>query len=166
MKALMVLTLALLLPAAAAASDDTVVVNTDARAIVSHQQQIRQQVLAGEGRFGDLDEADRRRLLDRQNKVLDMLDGKERSSELSRIDQVILFNSLEHISAIINDDEDGRMECERVRPTGSNQTQWLCMTVAERRGLAETSQQGLQSMQSNTYRRSSQMRAPPVPGGH
>lgn len=156
---------AVLFPAVAAASGDPVMVNTDARAIVAQQKQLREQVLAGEGRFGNLEEAERRRLLDRQDEVIAMLDGKERSTELSRVDRIALFNPLEHISAIINQDEDGRMECERTRATGSQVTQWVCLTVAERRLHAERSQEGLRAAQSNRHYAGSRMRlGTDVPG--
>lgn len=142
----------------AAADVQQVVANTDARAIVEQQREIRKQVLAGEGRYGDLDDRERRRLLSEQDKVLEMLEGRERSTELSRIDRVALFNSLEHISAIINQDEDGRMECERTRVTGSQMKHWMCMTVAERRLHADRSQEGLRAAQSHRHNGGSRMR--------
>ena len=144
---------ALLLPGVVAASDQPqVVVNTDARAIVAQQQEIREEALAGEGRYGDMPEADRRRLLSEQDKVLAMLEGKERSTELSQIDQTILFNSLESISAIINRAEDDRMVCERVRRTGTNRAERVCMTVAQRREAAQESRRSYEAVQTRNSR--------------
>ena len=59
-------------PAAVAADVEQVVVNTDARAIVEQQQEIRQKALAGEGRYGDLADRDRGRLLSEQDRGLAM----------------------------------------------------------------------------------------------
>ncbi len=144
---------ALLLPGAVAASDaPQIVVNTDARAIVAQQQEIREDAVAGKGVYGDLSERDRRRLMAEQDKVLALLEGKERSTELSQIDQTALFNSLESISAIVNQAEDERMVCERVRPTGSNRAERVCMTVAQRREAARRSQQSMDAVQTRNSR--------------
>lgn len=144
---------ALLLPGAVAASDEPqIVVNTDATAIVAQQQEIREDALAGKGVYGDLSERDRRRLMAEQDKVLALLEGKERSTELSQIDQTILFNSLESISAIVNRAEDERMVCERVRATGSNRAERVCMTVAQRREAAQRSQRSMEAVQTRNSR--------------
>lgn len=144
---------ALLLPGVAAASDQPdVVVNTDARAIIAQQHEIREEALAGEGRYGEMSEPDRRRLMSEQDKVLELLEGKERSTELSQIDQTILFNSLESISAIVNRAEDDRMVCERVRRTGTNRAERVCMTVAQRREEAQRSRQSYEAVQTRNAR--------------
>lgn len=135
-----------------AAEGEQVVVNTDARAIVAQQHEIREKALAGVGRYGDLDERDRRRLLSEQDKVLRMLEGKERSTELSEIDQMNLFNALESIWAIVNQAEDERIVCERVRRTGTNRAQRVCMTVAQRRENAERSRRSFDDVRSNTHK--------------
>ncbi|MGY0560617.1 hypothetical protein ACW7G2_07850 [Luteimonas sp. A277] len=133
-------TAALVVSAGVLAGD--VVVNTDAQAILQQQQEIRQEAVAREGRYKDLDERTHRELLDKQDTVFSLLEGRERSTELGERDQVALFNSLESISAIINQAEDERMVCERVRPTGSNRAQRVCKTVAQRRAEHEAAQRG------------------------
>ena len=119
-----------------------VIVNTDAQAIVQQQQEIRQEAVAREGRYKDLDERTHRELLDKQDAVFSLLEGRERSTELGERDQMALFNSLESISAIVNKAEDERMVCERVRPTGSNRAQRVCKPVAQRRAEQDAVQRG------------------------
>lgn len=116
---------------------DDVIVNTDARAIVKQQNEIRGQAEAREGRYRDLDDRAHARLRSHQDTVFSLLEGRERSSELNQRDQTRLFNSLEAISAIINRAEDDRMVCERIRPTGTNRPLRVCKTVAQRREEAE-----------------------------
>lgn len=110
-----------------------VAVNTDARAIVAQQLELKAAVEAGSGNFKDLEPAKRAEMLERQGRVLAMLEGREQSTELSQQQQLNLFNELEAISAIVNQAEDERMVCERVRPVGTNRTTRVCKTVAQRR---------------------------------
>lgn len=137
--------LAAMLVSAAAMANDQILVNTDARAIITQQQEIREEAVARNGRYRDMDERARRSLLAEQDKVLELLEGKERSTELSQIDQTILFNSLEKISAMVNQAEDERMVCRRERTTGSHRVQNVCKTVAQLRAEREQSQSALNS---------------------
>ena len=73
-------------------------------------------------------------LREHQDLVLNLLEGHERSTELSREDQMAVFNALEAISAILNRAEDERMICRRERSVGSRFATEVCRTVAERRG--------------------------------
>lgn len=131
---------------------DDVVVNTNAQAIVEQQQEIRSEAAAGNGRYEDMDESIRQQLFTEQDLVFSMLDGHERSTELSAIDQTRLFNSLESISAIVNRAEDERMICERVRKTGTNRTERVCKTVAQRRAESEQSRRNVDAMQTRNGR--------------
>lgn len=124
---------AIFMAASIAVAGDDVAVSTDARAIVEQQQQIRSDATDRRGRYRDMDERTRTNLLSKQDQVFSLLDGKEQSTELSQGDQLALFNTLEEISAIVNQAEDERMICERVRPTGSNRPVNVCKTVAQRR---------------------------------
>ncbi|MGO1719302.1 MAG: hypothetical protein ACTHZI_03820 [Luteimonas sp.] len=135
--------LAAMLFSVAAIANDQVLVSTDAQAIISQQQEIREEAVARNGRYRDMEESARSSLLAEQDKVLELLEGKERSTDLSQIDQTILFNSLEKISAIVNQAEDERMVCRRERTTGSHRVQNICKTVAQLRDEREQSQSAL-----------------------
>lgn len=117
--------------------------NADAKAILAQQTAIRAEVEQGKGRYKDLAADKRSTLLARQNEVFKLLDGKAAVTDLPERDQVAVFNALETIEAIINKAEDDRMVCERVRPTGSNRVQSLCLTVAERRARREAAEKDL-----------------------
>lgn len=131
------LTVALLSPAIA----NDLPANTSARAILTQQQDIRADALAGKGRYKDMDQKVRQDLFAKQDIVKGLLEGRELTSELSQLDQVTLFNSLEAISAIVNKAEDERMICRRERTTGSHRAQNVCKTVAQirkERDMAES----------------------------
>ncbi|WP_149195210.1 hypothetical protein [Luteimonas suaedae] len=137
---LMAVGFAAVLASAGALAEQPVLVNTDAKSIIAQQEEIRAEAVARKGRYKDMDERTIRDLLAKQDKVMDLLDGKEHSTELSKIDQTTLFNSLESIEAIVNKAEDERMVCRRERTTGSHRTQNVCKTVAQLRTEREQGQ--------------------------
>lgn len=111
--------------------------NLDAQAILAQQQQIRAEVEKRGGRFKDMDAAKREELFARQGKVASLLADKKATTDLPEQDQIVVFNELEAIEGIVNNAEDERMVCERVKPVGSNRPKTVCMTVAERRAERE-----------------------------
>lgn len=123
---------------ALANGEQSVAVDSRAELIRSEQGKIRQEVIAKTGRYRDMDQPMRDRLLREQDKVLALLEGKASSKELTGPDQLVLFNSLEQISAIVNKAEDERMICERTRRVGSHRTENICKTVAQRRAERES----------------------------
>src|SRR5688572_14480089 len=82
-------------------------------AITAQQAQIRADVLAGEGRYRNMPTRTRNELLDRQTRLLRLLDGKVSSEELSSDERDEAFNSLEWIEAAINQTDSERMICKR-----------------------------------------------------
>lgn len=115
------------IPAAASPSAQSL----DADAIRSQQAEIRTQALAREGRYAGMAEARRQQLLNEQSTVLRLLDGKRAITDLPEKDRIAVFNSLEAISAIINNEDDERMVCRRHKPVGSNRPTTICKTVAQ-----------------------------------
>lgn len=122
-----------------------VVVETSAEKILGQQTRILEEVTAKQGRYRDLDSRSLDRLKREQVTVFSLLEGKTSSNELNREDQLKLFNSLEAISAIVNQDEDERMVCRRARRTGSNMSETVCKTVAQRREEQEKARAALPS---------------------
>lgn len=133
--------LAMVLPLSAQAND--VPPNLDAKAIIAQQEQIRSEVEQRKGRYKDMPADSRATLLSEQTQVLDKLAGKASTTELSEADQITVFNALETIEGIVNKAEDERMVCERVRQVGSNRSQTVCMTAADRRARQEAAAKGL-----------------------
>ena len=62
-----------------------------------------------------------------------MLEGVGSTTDLPEKDQITVFNSLEAIEAIVNQAEEERMVCTRVKPVGSNRPETVCKTVAQMR---------------------------------
>lgn len=120
----------------AQAGDSQIRINTNAQEIIAQQHEIRADAEAGEGRYKDMDAVTMKQLRDHQEVVLGLLEGHERSTDLPREDQMTVFNSLEAISAILNQAEEDRMICRRERTVGSRFATEVCKTVGERR--AET----------------------------
>jgi len=119
-----------------------IVAETDAAKIVTQQTELQQEVRAGRGAYRDLENRDRDRLLQLQQRVIGALDGRASTTELAPDKQLAVFNDLEEISALVNRAEDGRMVCERSRPIGSNRPVSVCKTVAQRREERERSLEG------------------------
>jgi hypothetical protein len=105
--------------------------NMDAETIRTQQAQIRKDAEARQGRYATLEGSKRRRLFEKQALVLRMLEGRRSMAELDEQDRIIVFNALESIAAIVNDDEPNRTICRRQKPVGSNRPVTLCRTVAE-----------------------------------
>lgn len=112
-------------------------VSTNASEIIQQQTALRAQILSGKGAFKDMDASVRNDLLRNQAVVLDLLKDKELTTELSQADQIKVSNSLSSIVAAINNAEDERMVCRREKPTGSNLSETICKTVAQRRAERE-----------------------------
>jgi hypothetical protein len=117
----------------------TVHPNLDASAIRTQQQEIRAEAAQRRGRYKDLEEPRRAELFRHQSKVDSLLKSVDKTTDLSELEQVQLFNSLEAIEAIVNAAEDDRMICERSKPVGSNRPVTVCKTVAQRREERESS---------------------------
>lgn len=85
------------------------------------------------GRYASLDSKDKKRV-DKQLDRLDELYVKRGTgASVSNADTVALVNASSEINSVLSGDEDSRLVCEQVKKVGSNRTQKVCMTVAERR---------------------------------
>lgn len=117
---------------------DAIRSSVDANAIRDQQGDIRAAAEAGEGRYKDLPEARKQELFVKQDRVLDLIEGRSLTTELSELHQIELFNNLEAIQAIVNAAEDERMICRRERPIGTNRPRTVCKTVAQRQADRES----------------------------
>jgi hypothetical protein len=144
----------LLAVAGSDATADPVAQNMDAGAIRAQQAQIRTDVVARTGRYAKLSEAQRQDLLAKQDVVNRLLEGRSAITDLPESDRISVFNALEAISAIINNEEDDRMVCKRHKPVGSNRPQTVCKTVAQLRAEQRSVQadEGRRTLEcSNAY---------------
>jgi hypothetical protein len=138
-----VFTLALAFAAAWPVAASEIHPNLDATAILDQQRQLRVEVEQRSGRYKDLPAAERETLLREQDKVFTLLRDRSAVTDLPEADRIVVFNSLESISAIVNRAPEEKLVCERTRKIGSNRTETVCMTAAERRARREADAKAL-----------------------
>jgi hypothetical protein len=113
------------------------------RDILTQQTQLRAQVVAGKGAFKDMSKAERAALVERQDRVLQMLGGQQTLEDMAPDQRTVVFNDLEWIKAAVTKAEDDRMVCEYTRTVGSNRMQSVCMTAKQQRENRDGSQDSL-----------------------
>ncbi len=101
------------------------------------QAEIRAGVLARSGPYKDMPDNTRMELLDKQNRLLSLIEGKQDAAELNENQRTEAFNLLEWIEGAVNKAGDERMVCERTRKTGSNRTVRVCRTERQWREARE-----------------------------
>ncbi len=99
--------------------------------IRDQQAEIRAGVMARTGPYAKLDDTKRHELLDRQTRMLAIIEGKQNAGELTERDRTEVFNTLEWIEGMVNNTDDERVVCERTRKTGSNRLVRTCRTERE-----------------------------------
>jgi hypothetical protein len=143
MRAGLILFTAWMLGASAAASA-TGNTTSDLGEIRKEQISYRQQAMDKAGPFKDISEPDRQALIQKQNQLITLIEGKSTLGELARDDQTTAINTLEWIKAAITRAEDERLVCERVKLVGSNRPSRICKTVAERRQEREEAEKSME----------------------
>jgi hypothetical protein len=111
----------------------------------AQQKEIRAGVMAGTGRYKDMPEQDKQKLIKEQDQLLTLIGDKQDPSQLDPDQRVAAFNILESIEAAINKAEDERMVCERYQKTGTNRKVTVCRTqrqVKESRDRARRQMEG------------------------
>lgn len=115
----------------------------DLGAIRAQQLELRSDIQAGSGPFKDMNSAERRRLAERQARLLALLEGKDSIDELDETARLDAFNLLQEINAAVTGVEGDQLVCEYVRKTGSHRKTKQCMTMAERRRAQEETEEYL-----------------------
>jgi hypothetical protein len=121
--------LAALLASGAAAADNhpaKPVVIKDVAGFLDHQRQLRDDL--GTRKFRHLGASQRRELLDAQEKVFALLEGKRSIEQLSHEQQIELYNAQHVIASIVSDAELDRPICKREKRIGSNRSETVCTT--------------------------------------
>lgn len=111
--------------------------------IVAQQTALRAQAVAKRGAFKDMHAGDRDRLINQQDKLLRLLDGRQSIDELRVEQRVEVFNHLQEINAKVTKAEDGRQICERSRLVGTNRFQVVCMTAKQDREHRENAKKSV-----------------------
>ena len=137
-----VLGLALAAPAAFASVDSRVLMLDDIR---TQQTEIRDGVEARTGRYKDLSTSQRNELLSKQARMLQTIEGKHSTEELNAQQKTEVFNTLEWIEAVVNNDDDERLVCERRPVLGSTRKERVCKTATQWREEREAARNMMDS---------------------
>jgi hypothetical protein len=115
------------------------------------QAEIRAGVIAKTGPYAKLDDSKRHELLDRQTRMLALIEGKQNASELTERDRTEVFNTLEWIEGTVNNTGDERLVCERTRKTGTNRLVRTCKTERQWREYREYTRRELERNRDGTH---------------
>jgi hypothetical protein len=137
-----VLSLALVAPAAFASVDSRVLMLDDIRA---QQNEIRDGVEAGTGRYKALSASQRSELLSKQARMLQTIEGKHSTEDLNDQQKTEVFNTLEWIEAVVNNDGEDRMVCERRPVLGSTRKERICKPASQWREEREAARNMMDS---------------------
>lgn len=121
----------------AASANDVIDIQSTPAQIRAVQDGIKQSMERKEGAYKDLGAAERQAIVDQQQVISRILEGKDSIAMLDEPQKVEIANALESVNALVTQAEDNRKVCERVKVIGSNRPQSVCMTVAQRRRLRE-----------------------------
>lgn len=99
--------------------------------IRTQQNEIRDGVESRTGRYKDLSASERNELLSKQARMLQTIEGKHSTDELNAQQKTEVFNTLEWIEAVVNNDDEERMVCERRPVLGSTRKERVCKTAAQ-----------------------------------
>jgi hypothetical protein len=106
--------------------------------IMREQRAIREQT-EGTGKYSRFKPEAMVRLTKAQEKVFRLLDGNQSVDHLDMNQKVELFNALEEVKAVLNDNDQDRLICRRESKVGTTIKETRCATVAQRKELEESS---------------------------
>lgn len=113
------------------AARENVQADMDLPKIREEQTALRARMQAGEDPFSAWPAGKRQAVLQRQDRVLRLIDGKQSVEEISEDQRNGLFNDLEGIQAALAGTERERMICKRVRRIGSHRMETICRSAAQ-----------------------------------
>lgn len=100
---------------------------------LDYQYALRDAVLSGEGRFGTLAKPDKSKLLQVQDEIFRILDGKSSVRRLSDRDKKLLYNAQHVVAAIVMQSDKDMSVCRHVNEIGTHLATVQCRTTAEMR---------------------------------
>lgn len=110
---------------------------TNVREIVQQQRAIKEQVESSTGKYSRFSPEATAQLKRAQDLVFRLLGDANSIDHLDANQRVALFNAIEEVGAIINDNEADRLICVRSMKIGTKLRETRCATVAERRSARE-----------------------------
>jgi len=119
---------------------------TSAEEFRQQSRELQEQMRPG-GKYANLSSADQIRVTRQLERLQELYDNRAAGKSFKRTDEVKLVNATEEINAVLTGNDDDRLVCEQERKLGTNRTQKVCMTVAERKARNEEARKDLR----NTY---------------
>lgn len=118
--------------------------------VTEQQKQIREDMLTANGKYRGMSSAQQAEVLERQDKLFRMFEGKESAEDLTQDQRMAAFNDLEWIEAALNKSEQGeRLVCTRERKVGSNRVTRVCRTKEQMEFEREQARDNLDQSQRN-----------------
>lgn len=109
---------------------------TSAEEFREQAQKLRNELDAG-GQYVALSTKDKARIGSQLEVLQGLYDNREAGKKFGKTDEVKLINASEEINGLLSGDQDDRLICQQERKLGSNRTQRICLTLAERRAQSE-----------------------------
>lgn len=105
--------------------------------------------LAREGTYGRVKPGSMSKAEDARDKIVALLEGHENAMELQPEERIELYNAQELITAMIRNDDKGRMVCKKEQRLGSRFPTTECLTVAQREEKARAGRAGANDTMRN-----------------
>lgn len=136
-KILLSVLLAVIAPLAAHAATEVFKLDaTSAADFRAQADELRREMAPG-GKYEKLTPVEQARVGKQLDRLQVMYDKRADGDSISNSDQIVLVNASEEINAVLSGDEDQKLVCEQVRKLGSNRTEKVCLTVAQRKAARE-----------------------------
>lgn len=132
------------LNANASSSDVFELTATSAEEFQQQANELRAKLTDG-GTYDGLSNQEKSRVGLQLDALQELYDNRAAGKPFKRADEVKLVNASEEINGILTGTSDDRIYCEQVRKIGSNRTQKLCLSVAERRTRSEEAEKDLRN---------------------
>ncbi len=111
--------------------------------ILREQRAIQSETEGTTGNYSRFKPEAKQRLMRAQAKVFRLLDGNSTIDHLNELQKVELFNALQEVQAILEDNEKDRLICKRERKVGTTIRETRCATVAQREELEKGAREWL-----------------------
>jgi hypothetical protein len=118
-------------------AQDAIAITGTPESLRTAQDALKRDLTSNKSGYGHLSEAEKQTILNKQEPIYAIIEGRTSFDNLSDDDKRRLANAIEEVRALVAKAEDSRMICERVRVIGSNRPQNKCTTVGERRRQRE-----------------------------
>lgn len=114
----------------------------DVQSVIETQDSIRHAVNTGSAGFSEVSAEKKKELLQRQDALLALL-GKRGYADLSEQERAQAQEQIAWIDRVATQAADERLVCERVKTSGSNRVQRVCMTARRQREAQEAAQKSM-----------------------